>query len=173
MYTMPATTAQIKYLRKLTADNANLRGLNPSVMQKPSVIAWIETSSKEQASNRIANLLKKNSELRNMKASVSAESQIAEGFYTLEGDVYKVQRAVHGSGNLYAKVMNIASGTFEYVPGAIKRLQSRSEAHKLDKKTAADYGILYGKCMICQRTLTDEQSIKQGIGPICLSKMGW
>jgi len=37
---------------------------------------------------------------------------------------------------------------------------------------AARYGRLYGRCMVCGRTLTDEGSIERGIGPICASK-GW
>ena len=43
---------------------------------------------------------------------------------------------------------------------------------KLTEDTAAKLGKLYGTCVICNRRLTDEQSIERGIGPICLEK-GW
>ncbi len=36
---------------------------------------------------------------------------------------------------------------------------------------AKAYGKIYGFCMICGRTLTDEESIKRGIGPICEGNM--
>jgi hypothetical protein len=35
------------------------------------------------------------------------------------------------------------------------------------------YGKLIGKCGICGRTLTNEESRTTGIGPICASKVGW
>lgn len=37
----------------------------------------------------------------------------------------------------------------------------------------AGIGILTGICGICGRTLTDEVSIRNGIGPICADKMGF
>lgn len=43
-------------------------------------------------------------------------------------------------------------------------------AQKLDKELAAKYGKIYGFCMICGRTLTDEESIAAGIGPVCAGK---
>lgn len=35
------------------------------------------------------------------------------------------------------------------------------------------YGREIGRCGICGRTLTDEDSRARGIGPICAEKMGW
>lgn len=35
------------------------------------------------------------------------------------------------------------------------------------------YGRELGHCGVCGRTLTDEQSRAQGIGPVCIAKMGW
>lgn len=91
-----------------------------------------------------------------------------EGMHvTSEGVVYKCQRAVHGSGNLYAKRLNVASdGTacFEYESGATRML---SKATRMTKEQAAEFGHLYGVCCNCGRTLTDETSIAQGYGPVC------
>lgn len=39
--------------------------------------------------------------------------------------------------------------------------------------SAIAYGKRYGKCSVCARTLTDEDSINRGIGPVCASNYGW
>lgn len=38
---------------------------------------------------------------------------------------------------------------------------------------AIEHGRLTGRCAICNRKLTDEDSTDRGIGPICASKFGW
>lgn len=38
---------------------------------------------------------------------------------------------------------------------------------------AIAYGKRYGKCAVCARTLTDEDSINRGIGPVCAANYGW
>lgn len=38
---------------------------------------------------------------------------------------------------------------------------------------AIAYGKRYGKCSVCARTLTDEDSINRGIGPVCAERFGW
>lgn len=44
----------------------------------------------------------------------------------------------------------------------------------MDPAGAAErYGLLIGKCGICHRKLTNEESRKRGIGPICAARHGW
>lgn len=94
------------------------------------------------------------------------------GFFEHEGSIVKVQRAVHGSGNLYAKRLVIdeasQSGSFVYEAGLIRKLR---ESDRLTKERAAELGHLYGMCIVCGATLTDEKSIERGIGPICFGKL--
>lgn len=40
-------------------------------------------------------------------------------------------------------------------------------------EAAVRYGRETGRCSICDRTLSNPESIKLGIGPICRSKFGW
>jgi hypothetical protein len=87
------------------------------------------------------------------------------------GSIYKVQKAVHGSGHLYAKSLVVhgpGSAEFQMAPGMVRKI-------KLDWRMTVDeartYGALYGVCVRCGRTLTDETSIAEGIGPICASKI--
>jgi hypothetical protein len=45
---------------------------------------------------------------------------------------------------------------------------------KVDTEAASKlYGREIGRCGICNRTLTDEVSRANGIGPVCASKQGW
>lgn len=42
---------------------------------------------------------------------------------------------------------------------------------KMTLEQAKHYGKMYGMCIKCGRTLTDEVSIAEGIGPVCAGKM--
>lgn len=104
------------------------------------------------------------------------DSQTPEdGFYVYDKIVYKVIVAHHGSGRKYAKRL-LSNGKWETARGAITRLRPE---HKMTLKqalaTAKVYatdvdGELYGRCFVCGRTLTDEESIKANIGPVCAGK---
>lgn len=118
---------------------------------------------------------------------VSANVEIEDGMYLLDGEVYKVQHAVHGSGRQYAKhavarnVHDIDGQCFEcascqdcdkvefevefvFAPGVIGKLRPE---HRMTYEQAKEFGMLYGTCCRCGRTLTDELSIALGIGPKC------
>jgi hypothetical protein len=107
---------------------------------------------------------------------------VTEGMYKLpDGDIYKVQVAVHGSGQLYAKKLEIETftdvdgeekkeGKFVYQPNGMRRLRPE---YKMSLEEAKKYGSLYGICCVCGRTLTNEESIADGIGPICGGKEWW
>lgn len=111
------------------------------------------------------------------EAAVGGRREVTEGMWIIgaieTGQVFKVQVAVHGSGNLYAKKFipgeivdgEREKGTFEYVPGAMKLLAA--EGRKMTMAEAKEYGALYGTCCRCGRTLTKEKSIERGIGPVC------
>lgn len=94
-----------------------------------------------------------------------------DGMYKVGDIIYKVQVAVHGSGQLYAKRLEVlAHGTAQwvYAPGVVKTL---TEADRLTLDEAVKFGQLYGVCAQCGRTLTDEASIARGIGPVCAGKL--
>src|SRR5215469_12579642 len=110
---------------------------------------------------------------RRPKAAAPAKAEVQDGFYTDGQRVWKVQVAVHGSGNQYAKVLNTESGSFVYVSGAIGTIRkgmADGTVQPLTLEIAKSLGHLYGRCMVCGRTLTDEGSIAAGIGPVCAGK---
>lgn len=110
------------------------------------------------------------------------------GMYRLDGVVYKVQLAVHGSGHPYAKSLVELNECavcgdqyddehfsltehefkptfkFQYHAGAIRKLRPE---HRMTLEEAKEFGKLYGTCCVCGRTLTNETSIEEGIGPVC------
>ena len=100
-----------------------------------------------------------------------------DGMYrTSDTVIYKVQWN-QSKTNLYAKVLvhsedpeGEADAHFEYAPGALRHLTA---ADKMTLEQAKNYGALYGTCIVCGRTLTDERSIEAGIGPVCAGKGFW
>jgi hypothetical protein len=107
--------------------------------------------------------------LRNRPAQPAQPA--TDGWYRKDEVIYKVQVAVNGSGHVYAKQLVVEEGTgrWEYARGMAYQL---TEADRLSTEDAAAFGKLYGVCAVCGRILTDEKSIEQGIGPVCISRLG-
>jgi hypothetical protein len=101
--------------------------------------------------------------------TTSPQVEITDGFWIMGDAIFKVQRAVHGSGNLYGKRLDIETGKFEY-EASVPRKLARGGAEPLTLDRAKELGHLYGICIVCGRTLTDEHSIEAGIGPVCAAK---
>lgn len=52
-----------------------------------------------------------------------------------------------------------------YSPGLIRMLTPEM---RMDEEGARQFGILYGICANCGRTLKDAKSVEAGIGPVCI-----
>jgi len=124
-------------------------------------------------------------EIRNEKRRNDRTPVTEDGMYRnpWNGDIFKVQwnKAAQQSGaapRLYAKKLEVigtpedgdAEGTFVYAPGAFKLLRA---SWRMTLDEAKEFGALYGVCCRCGRTLTDEGSIADGIGPVCAGKEDW
>ena len=95
------------------------------------------------------------------------EAPAPSGLHVLDGEVYRVVVS-RGSGRPYALLLVAAcTGAFEYAPGAVRHL---SEDTLMTLEEARDYGVRYGVCAACGRTLTDPESIEYGIGPVCRTR---
>lgn len=99
-----------------------------------------------------------------------AQAEPEEGLYQVGDDVYKVQanRATGSGRNLYAKQMNLETGEFHYV--GKKPFHLLTSDTKMSVEEAGRYGKLYGRCIRCGKELTDEFSIANGLGKICITK---
>jgi hypothetical protein len=157
-----ATPKQMDFIKKLVGERAGLDATD--ALRAAANKAYREGQfSKALASATIDCLLK--IERPRVEAQV-----LEDGFYELDGEsIVKVQHAVHGSGNQYAKRLNTQTGRFEYEPGLIAKV--RSYGVKLTLERAKELGHVYGRCMICGATLTNEDSIERGIGPVCASRL--
>lgn len=113
-----------------------------------------------------------------------------EGFYRImrdgaegiEGsemyDFFKVYRSQHGMtpGQVIAKKLSVTVdrdrnpvGRWNYI-GKSMNTAIATHGVLLTLDEAKTFGRMYGFCMRCGRTLTDEGSIAAGIGPICAGK---
>lgn len=148
---MLATTKQVSFINSLAAE----RG----------VVVEAENLTKAAASQEISRLLSL------PKQAQKAAQVLTEGMYMVDGQAFKVQRS-KTSGNLYAKVLVQENGhpedkptaRFEYAPGAMRNLRIED---RMTLDQAKQYGMMFGTCCVCGRTLTKRESIEAGIGPIC------
>lgn len=111
-----------------------------------------------------------------METATLSRLDTPEGMHKRGEKIFKVQRSPR-TGRLYAKrldgvgdVDGPSKWTFNYAPGAIRDL-SPETLMTLDE--AKRFGALYGTCCACGRTLTDEESIAAGVGPVCARKDQW
>ncbi len=105
-----------------------------------------------------------------------APADLEAGMYRVGQEIYRVK--ISGAGRPYANALmteNILNGNyadaavwFEYAPGAIYRIKPE---HRMTVEQCAEFGLLYGTCCVCARTLTNPKSIAKGIGPICEKKV--
>jgi hypothetical protein len=145
---MEASQAQLNFIGTLVAEREYTQPVN------------VDTLTKSEASNLI-------SELLSLPKRDAVKTVVPVGFYILDETVYRVVES-KSSGNLYAKCLDTHSGRWEYAPGAIKNLV---DAPKLTVEVAARMGARYGICMVCGRTLTAEDSVEAGIGPVCSGRL--
>lgn len=146
--TFPASDAQKNFIATLTAERV-FDTIDIAALTKKDASAVIEA---------LLNAPKKNS-----------APALEVGFYILENTVFRVVQSKQST-KRYAKRLDITNGkgAWIYSPGAMVALVN---AQPLTLEIARAMGAHYGVCMICGATLTDETSVSQGIGPICIKKL--
>ncbi len=97
--------------------------------------------------------------------------QTVPGFYKIDDNVYKVTPA-RTSERTFAHRLVTAEGAapeWEYL--GLGKKYVPTYADKLTLAEAKEYGHTHGYCLICGRLLTAEQSVADGIGPVCQGKL--
>lgn len=118
-----------------------------------------------------------------------ASEALEDGIYIYEPglghqdpEFFMIYHTVHGANQQVAKKLRLiptdqvddegdetVEGKWEYEgKGPLNFLTPEM---KLDAERAGEYGRVYGFCIRCGRTLTDEDSKARGMGPVCASKM--
>lgn len=164
----PASDKQIAFLESLRASRT------PDV-DADAVREWAQQVGSKAVSAKIDEL-KAMPKVAVVKAGHQHADEPEDGIYYVPnaegapGDIFKVYKMVHGSGRQGCKklVLEDDKGSFHYLGSAAKRLPKAARKMTLDE--AKKFGAIYGFCVRCGATLTDDDSIAAGIGPVCAGK---
>lgn len=119
-----------------------------------------------------------------VQASRSPRSEPEIGFYRVSrengvDDFFMVYKTVHGMnpGQIVSKILSVVDYVDDVPTHGVWRYQAKrfndvivNRGVKLTLDEAKSFGKIYGFCIRCGRTLTDENSKAAGIGPICAGK---
>lgn len=166
----PASTKQTDLIKRLAtervwgpatdADTAKAIGWIDQVLMDEAVESW-------QASKGLDHLFAS----PKARATAAPAAELESGMYRVGETVYKVYRAVHGSGRMCAKELVVdgpGEAHFDY-RGLATRFVTADARMSLEDAKA--FGAIYGVCCQCGATLTAEASIEAGIGPVCAGKI--
>lgn len=163
---MKATEKQIEFVQTLSSEVAEIVGFTPEEEVQLERIrkSWKRIPQDAGVASSVISTL-----LNIKKAHGVSRTLPVEGMHKVGDRIFKVQVAVHGSGNLYAKelIEDTNGWRFEYSSGSVGYLTEKTLMSLEDAKA---FGSLYGVCCMCGRILTNESSIADGIGPICAGK---
>lgn len=148
-----ATTKQTNFINKLVSERAYAEVID------------FDNLSVRDASNLIDKLLG----MPKVNVAPAPARVIVQeldlGVYKLDNTIYRVKRS-RNLGKLYAERLG-ANMKFAYVQGAIRNLRPE---HKMSLADAKAFGVETGFCCVCGAFLTDERSVREGIGPVCASR---
>lgn len=140
------------------------------------------TLTKNQASQVIDALLAAKSAAKSAAKATAAfsaayQGELESGMYRKNGVIYKVYKTVHGAGTMCAKELverPVPAGEprdFEFVYRGLAAKHGIKPEHRMTLDEAKQFGAIYGVCCVCSATLTQEESIEAGIGPVCGGKV--
>src|SRR6185312_7786563 len=183
----PATESQINYARSLMARrNSSTVQDMVRIVELQIVNGKITHGTISSAINVLKNLpVVETIAARDREARTGIQeiiNKIPEGYYAI-----KTADSIDGTRWMFYKVDKPTSGRWK---GFIFiKVQAGDEYHPIKnpqykhnilraiamnpRQAAIDYGNKIGRCAICNRTLTDADSIGAGIGPICAKRFGW
>lgn len=152
----PATDKQKAFLDKLLGDRQH--SFTPEAIEQIK-----EVASSRDMSALIDRLLAAPRKPKPAPAVVTLEP----GVYKKNGDIYEIKRL--RSGALRAKRIAVVAGKVVRYASLI-RVSQFTPADRITEDDASGFGKEYGICCCCFRTLTDLQSVRDGIGPVCRKK---
>jgi hypothetical protein len=173
-----ATDKQIALIDRLSAErNVDLIDGPLTKSQASEAITWLLATPSTTRPQSFADNVITSAEAT---TAVVSATPVDVGMYRdAAGRIYKVQRS-KTTEKLYAKELTPIGGErltdddsvvqfeFVYAPGAMRTLTS---ADRLSIADAKAFGIRYGVCCVCGRTLSDAKSVAAGIGPICARRL--
>ena len=107
----------------------------------------------------------------------TALPKVADGYYAVDTDgkisFYHVNTPTEGRWEGYTFVDVQAGSDFIKLPSQRVRNAVIAKIAVDPKEASLRYGREIGRCGVCGRTLTNQDSRDRGIGPVCADKMGW
>jgi len=161
----PARPGQIKFVTDLRAQYDEAKAQHALMTGQPFVpTAWGELPTTADAASEA---------IDKGKAAVAAmrkarDEAVAGGGFFTDGQAYWLVQVGRESGYPYAKVWNEESRSFFFDRSAMRDVWARGRRATLAEAEA--FGVRFGICGECGRTLTNPDSIERGIGPICAGK---
>jgi len=175
-----ASEKQVAFLTKLIGEKnwEDLAGGNDAALIR-SVQAG-EPVDRRQASSTIDWLMS-----LSRKAPAGQPVDLEDGMYFKDGVILKVYHTVHGANQQVAKrlctdVIAAAkeAGTLDQLAADDKweylgkrGLAGLTATHRMSLEQAKELGAVYGVCVRCAATLTNEVSIEAAMGPVCRGKI--
>jgi Family of unknown function (DUF6011) len=166
--TQPATEAQIDFLKKL--GQSHDVGMDAE-QWAGAVDIWVKAGvmTKGFASEQIEEAKARPKRFKPLTTAVEP------GYYSTTGSdggkQYFVVVKTKDGERTYAKRL-VKSGanhwSWEYERGAVAALQGLTP---LTIDQASEWGALHGHCIICCKPLTDPESVKRGVGPVCAKRI--
>jgi hypothetical protein len=125
------------------------------------------------------------SSISSRKPQIKFTSDVPAGRYAIKspGDTWsawvflQVDKPTEGdwAGNTFVKMLIGSPGDYKqqrlHGKVAINWLKMIEEV--TPRQASIDFGLQSGSCGVCHSPLTNEESLKLGIGPVCRNKMGW
>lgn len=166
-----ATTKQVNFLRTLVAER-EIPETHRDFIQSQLEVG--EDLDGRIASDLIGWILEETP--KPTKKPQPMYPEVEAGRYAIDADggtgFYRVDRPTEGKWAGYVFVKRQYGGNYERVPfEETKRVLA--EIAQDPKAAAIRYGHESGACSVCGRELTDPESVKSGIGPVCAKKRGW
>jgi hypothetical protein len=172
--TYPASDKQLAFIRSL----ADERTLDDEIRDRLTLA--LQSMSKNTASATITWLLKqpKTAAAAAHDTAVSTWDAIPAGRYAVENDdeilrFYRVDKPAEGRWSGWTFLNVQASDEWHPIRDKTTKAAILAKIAADPHAAAVRYGREIGECSMCGRTLTDPESIRRGIGPICANKHGW
>lgn len=166
------TPAQVNYIKDLRT-KLGLIPVPPEAAQpkdSDTASSMIDLL-KEELANRIA------ANPAPTSIAPTALPKVADGYYAVDTDgkisFYHVNTPTEGRWEGYTFVDVQAGSDFIKLPSQRVRNAVIAKIAVDPKEASLRYGREIGRCGVCGRTLTNQDSRDRGIGPVCADKMGW
>lgn len=166
------TPAQVNYIKDLRT-KLGLIPVPPEAAQpkdSDTASSMIDLL-KEELANRIA------ANPAPTSIAPTALPKVADGYYAVDTDgkisFYHVNTPTEGRWEGYTFVDVQAGSDFIKLPSQRVRNAVIAKIAVDPKEASLRYGREIGRCGVCGRTLTNQDSRDAGIGPVCRDKMGW